>query len=365
MKKTCDRRSLLPWFILCMQNSVFYIITMNEINGFYTIAVHPTAIHGWYESIKHRRINITNYVSGEDTGEMKFIKPKQFRDNSHKGRISPIAKRKISRAVDYLTHIVPRKTYFHPGNGRKGDFFLNFITLTLSSEQIHSDNEIKSHLLEPFLNTCRQKWQVISYIWRVEKQKNGNLHIHLITDRFIPWNELRNCWNMHQQKLGYITRYRDNQMEWHRSGFRFRPELSEKMSNARQYHAYKEGINNQWSNPNSTDVHGLRKINDARAYLTKYITKSDQSDDIEGRLWGCSSNLVRIRGAEIFADGSASAEIDKLLSDPRCRFYKGDYFFIITYKNNLLYCGAFPILLEELETFIRAHFPEYRPALLL
>lgn len=338
---------------------------MNEINGFYCVAVHPTHINGWYQSFKPRSTPLADLFTAEELAAGRKLMPKQFRDNSHHGVISTIARRKISRAVDYLTHIVPRKTYFHPGNGRKGDFFLNFITLTLSSEQIHSDNEIKSHLLEPFLNSCRQKWKVISYIWRAEKQENGNIHFHLITDRFIPWNELRNCWNMHQQKLGYITRYRDNQVAWHRDGFRFRPELSKTMSRARQIHAYKEGLTNQWSNPNSTDVHGLRKINDARAYLTKYITKSDPTDIVQGRLWGCSSNLVRIRGAEIFADGSASDEIRKLIDDPRCRFYKGDYFFVITFNNKLLYCGAFPIIQEELEIFIRGHFPEYRPPALL
>lgn len=349
---------------------------VNEINGYYVAAIHPSHINGWYQSFTPRKKPLAGLFNEEELKEgkkqyhqrlaaYKKTMPAQFQDNAHHGKISKVAKRKMSRAVDYLTHIVPKKKYFHPYYKRSGEYFLNFITLTLSSEQIHTDNEIKSNLLEPFLNTCRQKWKVLSYIWRAEKQKNGNIHFHLITDRFIPWNKLRNGWNMHQQKLGYITRYRDNQMEWHKNGFTYRPELSKTMSRSQQYHAYKEGINNQWSNPNSTDVHGLRTINDAKAYLTKYITKPGESGECQGRLWGCSSNLVRIRGAEIFTDGSASDEINKLIDDPRCKFYKGDYFFVITFNNKLLYCGAFPICMEALETFINSRFPEYRLPLLL
>lgn len=345
---------------------------MNEINGYYVCAVHPSHINGWYQSLTPLRSKLVGQFDEDELeagkklyrqrlAAYKKTMPSQFLDNSHHGKISKVARRKISRAVDYLTHIVPKQKYFHPGTGRSGDMILNFITLTLPSEQIHTDNEIKSDLLEPFLNTCRQKWKVSSYIWRMEKQKNGNTHFHLITDRFIWWNELRNMWNRHCERLGYVTRYRDNQIAWHKEGYIFNPAFSPKLSNARQYHNYKEGIACDWNNPNSTDVHGLRTIIDATSYLTKYITKTDQSDNIEGRLWGCSSNLTRIRGAEIFADGDASDEIDKLISDPRCKFYKGDYFFVITFNNKLLYCGTFPIIREELETFIRGHFPEYRP----
>lgn len=338
---------------------------MNENNGYYICSIHPSQINGWYQSLSPRRAKLAGLFDEEELKAGRKLMPKQFRDNSHHGKISKVARRKMSRAVDYLTHIVPKQKYFHPGTGKSGDMILNFITLTLPSEQIHSDNEIKSDILHPFLVQCRQKWKVVNFIWRMEKQKNGNTHFHLITDRFIPWNELRNQWNRNCEKLGYVTRYRDNQTAWHNEGYRFNPKFSPKLSDARQFHNYKEGVACGWNNPNSTDVHGLRTIFNATAYLTKYITKSDQSDEIEGRLWGCSSNLVRIRGAEIFAEGSASDEITALIEDPRCKFYKGDYFFIITFKNTLLYCGTFPICMQELETFIRAHFPEYRPPLLL
>ncbi|GAH86291.1 unnamed protein product, partial [marine sediment metagenome] len=61
------------------------------------------------------------------------------------------------------------------------------------------------------------------YVWRAEKQENGNIHFHFIVDNFIPWNELRNTWNRIQQNLGYISRFSEAQRLKHINGFSFDP----------------------------------------------------------------------------------------------------------------------------------------------
>jgi hypothetical protein len=108
----------------------------------------------------------------------------------------------------------------------------------LSAIQVHSDKVIKEKLLQPLLRIFRNRWKVGNYLWKAESQDNGNIHFHIITDKYIHWEDLKNTWNTIQETLGYITR-----------------------SNS--------------SNPNSTDIHAVYKIKNPAAYLTGYIAKKD------------------------------------------------------------------------------------------
>lgn len=296
-----------------------------------------------------------------DNGANPHRVPDQFLNNSHRGKISVIAAKKITRAIDYLVYLAQPKKLPHTLHGKGLTWRVNFITLTLSSPQIHSDNEIKSNLLEPFLNTMRQRWKVINYIWRAEKQANGNLHFHIISDKFIPWSELRDVWNALQQKLGYVSRYRENQLTWHKDGFRYRPELAKTWPRSKQLKAYKAGIVHDWHNPNSTDVHSLRQINNVRAYFIKYLTKSYQSTNIDGRLWGCSYALSNVKGARGFAEGRISTEIDQLLQMKGVKKYESQYFTAIYFDSQILQSGLLPEISEIFEAYLSELFPAHRP----
>jgi hypothetical protein len=338
---------------------------MNDQKGYYNLAVHPGNINVWYESEVPRKSKLAGLFDSEELKAGRAMIPENLRDNYHHGKISDVARKKITRAVDYMVYLSPKKKFSFSYESKAGEFILNFITLTLSSQQIHSDNEIKSTILEPFLNTCRKKWKISHYLWRAEKQENGSIHFHIIANRFVPWNELRNVWNLHQQKLGYVTRYRNNQKAWHRDGFKFRPELAAKWNYQAQLKAYKDGILHDWSNPNSTDVHSLRFVGNVRAYIAKYITKSEQANNIIGRLWGSSENLANLKGGRTFAEGNAGDELEKLSSRPDVRFFKSDFFSCMYFDPKILLSGEFPILADCFETYIREHFSEYRPPTLL
>lgn len=334
---------------------------MNDLPGFYNVAMHPGQISIYYESNTPRRPVMKPWIDPYENGGIDNRIPIQFKDNAHHGIISKVAARKITRAIDYLVYLVPKKSYYHPGHGRAGNYYLNFITLTLSSEQIHTDNEINRLMLQPFLVEIRHKFKVVNYIWRAEKQENGAIHYHLITDRFIWWNDLRNCWNYYQQKLGYVARYRDNQRLWHQEGFKFRPEFAARWPLASQLHAYQDGIRHDWNSPNTTDVHSLKTITSVRSYLRKYITKSDQSQDIEGHLWGCSDGLKNLHGARSFAAGQISDELNILYGSTQAQTYKSDYYTVIFCDFKLLHQLHLTELVQLFEDYITITFPCYRP----
>lgn len=345
---------------------------MNEINGYYQLSIHPSKINYYYtplhvKSHGNKLLFTSNLNSETEKDEieendcMAAVKPKQFESNSHNGRISPVARRKIFNAIDYLVYLAQPKRLPHTSHGKGLLFRLSFITLTLSSSQIHTDNEIMLRVFRPFLMALDRKWKVNNYVWRAERQENGNIHYHLLTDRFIPWLELRNVWNRCQQNLGYVTRYRENQLLWHREGFRFRKELEFVWDRAAQYKAYREGILHDWQNPNSTDVHSLKLVSNVRDYFAKYMTKSSQSSNINGRLWGCSYALTKLSGATVAIYNKIDDDLEKIQKDRSIRVYQTDFYTVIFITILILTRLGCTELLEVWYSYVDASFPMYRP----
>ena len=266
-----------------------------------------------YVSIKPN--NFCTYIRYDSTytGISKYgevlVLPKDTR--SH-GLMSQKANKNIKLAIDWLIYNAKDKPLYSKESKLKYQFKLNFITLTLSSKQKHSDNEIKSKLLNQFLVELRAKYKVENYVWRAESQANGNIHFHVVCDTFIPWRQLRTDWNRIQEKLGYISAFTKN------SGKR---------------------------DPNSTDVHSINAIKNLSAYLAKYCSKNSKGytvlatkateqpfrppsfltykhpklvanarfyRQIHGKLWGLSTLLSKYKSAKCEVTGRIEQELEWL-----------------------------------------------------
>lgn len=286
---------------------------------------------------------IVAYSKLEHINGNTFTRTKSYRlplDKSHKGKVSSKASSKIKKRVDYILYLAKTK-HIIPANGKPRFLFrVGFVTLTLSSSQFHtnkngvkgmrhSDDEIKTACLNQFLIEARRKWNVKNYLWRAEAQSNGNIHFHVLVDKFIPWSELRDTWNRIQNKLGYVDRYRQQMNDFHAGGFKVREDLLKKWSYKKQIRAYKFGSRNDWNSPNSTDVHKVWKIRDLSAYLGKYCTKNDGPREISGRLWGSSESLAKLTGAVLLRDNAIDEEIAKLAKLYPDKVREGDYYFCI------------------------------------
>jgi len=267
------------------------------------------------------------------------------KDNHHHGKISARANAKISKSINWLLYLSDDKTVFNNLTGARWKFKIAFITLTLSSKQIHPDEVIKKELLNQFLVEARKKWNIKHYVWRAETQKNGNIHFHILTDKFIPWSELRDTWNRIQNKLGYVDRYRAEMNKWHSSGFKVRAELLKTWSYKLQLRAYRTGSRNDFMSPNSSDIHSIGKVKNVSAYLSKYCGKNNDVRELEGRLWGLSQSLSSFKNAltEIYSD--IDSELNWLLNRYADKIKRYAYFVLIPvpvsqwvhHKLNMLY----------------------------
>jgi hypothetical protein len=321
-------------------------------------------------SIHPDRINVYQTIDygGNAPYRKQFSKIAKINKETF-GRLSVQSSRKLSKAADYLVFMASPKNIAGREKGKYYKFRLSFVTLTLSSKQIHPDGIIKNLFLNQFLVEAKKRWHVNRYVWRAEKQLNGNIHFHILLDKFIPWSELRDVWNRIQEKLGYVSRYQGTLREWHKNGFRPREDLLKTWPLKNQLRAFDSGSKSDWHNPNSTDIHSLKHVHNVKNYMVKYMTKNHLelprfirikflqsciaeniplSDDMQeefeylsqyftdGRNWGCSLDLTDIKGGRAEIDSYLWDEIEKVRNSSQVRTYQGEYYAIYFIDINLL-----------------------------
>lgn len=203
---------------------------------------------------------------------------------------------------------------------------LVFITLTLPAAQTHTDNELKRIGLQPFLQQLKRKHGVSNYLWRMEPQRNGNAHFHILTDQPVPHKEIRKLWNQVMRRLGYVSTYRRNQEAWHSQGFRPRTELYKTWPQSKQREAYKVGKSQNWSRPNTTDIHALRNVQNVTAYVVKYMSKGGAARVIDGRIWECSEAVRNLKPLTIQDDPSLDLVLRQAVAEGEAEQLQGDGF---------------------------------------
>lgn len=176
------------------------------------------------------------------------------------------------------------------------NFRTSFITLTLPSEQKHSDVEIKA-CLNLFLNNIRHHFKIKNYVWKAELQKNENIHFHLIFDKYIPFQAVRYYWLLAIKPLNYVARYKAKFSAMSISEYaQYRG-----LSIVEASRPYEMGQRSKWESPNCIDVVAVNSAQSASYYLSKYFAKSDDSDLDEeriaefGKVWSRSRSLSSLK----------------------------------------------------------------------
>lgn len=123
------------------------------------------------------------------------------------GYMSPATRRKVRKIVStwirsIMLYRAEVKRKWDPGRA-----YPVFVTVTLPSDQVHTDAEINRKCLQPFLVYLRRHHGIENYFWRAESQENGRVHFHVLTDRYIDKEDLQSAWNKCVNALGYVDRY--------------------------------------------------------------------------------------------------------------------------------------------------------------
>lgn len=205
-----------------------------------------------------------------------------------KGGISKKTTQNIMSSVKNLLLKVFKKMETRKIKKKPLNRSLSFVTLTLPSKQQHTDNEIKKLCLNQFLIELRKKWAVSDYVWKAEPQQNGNIHFHVLIEKFIPHAELRAIWCRIVEKLGYLSEYQKK-------------------------HGNKL--------PPCTEIRAIQKAKNIAKYIGKYMSKkNDQkqgtepqetSRNIVGKVWATSESLAAVVNEVVEIDIKLQAEIEE------------------------------------------------------
>lgn len=175
--------------------------------------------------------------------------------------LSDTAKKDIRRLVDnWQTAVLSSQKLWSKGKERRRRYFV-LITLTLPAKQNEDDNTLKRKYLNVWLQNLERDHEGINWLWVAECQHNGNLHFHVVVDRWVDFKWIKRTWNRIMDNGDYVARY-----------------------------AAKFGH----KNPPSVNVEGQRKMTSPAAYITKYLTGDKFIRKIQGRKWGCCDNLRQI-----------------------------------------------------------------------
>lgn len=232
------------------------------------------------------------------------------------GVTSQVSKRKLTRVIENIVNTI----YICGRTERqKSKLFACFLTLTLPSKQCHTDSVINKQLVR-FIENLKQSKGVLNYVWKAEPQENGNIHYHLLLDKFIPKDYLQQRWNSQINKLGYVDRSKS-------------------------------------SNPPTTRVESLRKIKNVVAYISKYMTKPENNKrPITAKLWGASRSALKMKNPKILVEEMTPyvyGQMRSILS--KLKLYNG-----IEYMN--LYTGkVFELVRNQSKTIwnmIKDHYKE-------
>lgn len=262
-----------------------------------TVKIYPVGVCYYSSHIRRSRARHRGYDACPDDGEdgESGSNIKEVRKSAYSGRVTVGMRRRVSRCIDLLLSSAVLKHVVEPSTGKGFSFRINFVTLTLSDPSTKlSDRDIKKLLLDPFLKRMRYRHKLNSYVWKAERQKNGALHFHIVTDTWLPWKSIQDNWNDLQRKHGLLESYHDQFERW---------------------------------DPNSTDVHAVRSGKEARVYIAKYLGKSGSKDDIvQGRLWDASLNLKRAKYPTALVDNKTSEYLSHYTEEHPDLVIVADYF---------------------------------------
>lgn len=248
-----------------------------------------------------------------DESQLEFSTKNKVSRAFHNFTISPNAHRTLRRKINWLYYMAKSK-YVKTYSGKTiFNFKMAFITLTLPSEQRHPTIEITKNLFNQFLTEVRQRTAMVNYVWRLEFQKNGNVHYHIATDTYLDYFFALGIWNRILDKAGYIAPYtaKHSALSLHKYNNLYNGHR--KTDFAVMAKRYARGSAKKWKNPNTVDVKSVISNQAISNYISKYFSKNtdgsaicnklDTAENAKNlRLWFCSRSLSKLNSVTDFCD---------------------------------------------------------------
>lgn len=270
------------------------------------------------QSLKPNKITLYNSVSMFDRVNNCVVKKSinRFRVEKkfHNFNISYAAQNKLKDKISWLYQLSKSRYKKSLTGSEIYNFKIAFITLTLPSSQIHPTSEITNVCFNQWLTEIKKLYKMENFVWRLEFQKNGNVHYHIATDSFIDYHIAQKIWNRVINKLNYVDRFVDRFMKMSFSEY---CNLSHNLNvdNNELSRRFAKGRSNGWKVPKSVDVVSCSSGKAIAVYISKYFSKKENQfnkcnplDNEENsfglRLWFCSRSLSKLDAVKEYCEVS-------------------------------------------------------------
>ena len=204
---------------------------------------------------------------------------------AYQGKVTPGVRKRLTKAVNLLLQMVKPTWIKNEVTGKIQYHNISFITLKITDAENITGRMAYDNCFSHFLDWLTRTHGTKLYVWKVEKEKRGQVHYHITTPDFIDYRLIRKTWNNLLRKAGYLDAYA-------------------------QEHGHYDA--------NSTDIHEVRHVTNLGPYLVKALAdsieaaekikktrcgKTDQTIGAEmakdeqnetatdGKIWGCSELL--------------------------------------------------------------------------
>lgn len=256
----------------------------------------------------HHDFKTNRTVKMKSTDESNTIK-RAF----HGFEISENAYRTLKRKINWLNYLAkPRKVTTYSGKTIY-NFKCAFLTFTLPAAQLESTKDFTNKYFNQLLTELRTRLKMDNYVWRLEFQKNGNVHYHLVTDTYADYFFVLKMWNRILSKGHYIDDFHARFSGLSLSDYRNKVDPDHKQDFKHIAKRYAKGCKENWCQPPSVDVQAVTSQKAISSYLSKYFAKSadgnpikNENDNAENsenlRLWFCSRSLSKLKTVTDFCE---------------------------------------------------------------
>lgn len=232
----------------------------------------------------------------------KNIKPKHSCMPPPKKRAYKLNKSKVKRRL---------YSYFQLSDSQKR---MSFVTITFPFET--SDNQAYM-LFNLWLTKLRSKGLLLSYLWVVERQKNGTVHFHMLTSNYVKikeYNELmrESMMNLYAKDIHVFKGYKPD-----------------------KYNGIDLAKNKKTGRVANFATAKSKKA--LSMYITKYITKNDTK--FFRLTWHCSRNISVLFS---YVNGSVSDNLLLSLMHEKDTFVK-------VFENLILYVPKIKVVTDDLK----------------
>lgn len=279
-------------------------------------------------------------------------------DNSYKNMVSAQSIKKIAKAVNWLVMLAKPKIVTIPKTNKRFTYHCGLVTLSLPTGCVSCSSAMFKKILIPsILDSMNHYFNLRNYIWKLEFQERGAVHVHITVDKFIPYDWLNEKWCLLLSKHGLLNEYRDYfnslslrdyvQHRLNTDSKNVRSRFSSHLGYIKSLvNAYKSGKSKGWSRPNCTDVHAVKNVSNLAAYLSKYLTKNPELPvGFKGRFWAASSSLSALRQVKVELCEGVLGAASKIMESVSYKF--NDIIRMVDYGENCRWIGSIYILLKS------------------